>query len=253
MSTVPSPPPPSLPPTVPELLRRTVTGDPTRPLLTWYGPRWALDGERVELSARNLDMWVAKTANLLVEEFDAGPGTDVALDLPPHWRSVVWQLAAWSVGAHVLPGTGPADVLVTAEAATAARGPAGATVLVALEPLARAFPGEVPPGVLDFARVVTGYGDVFRPHDEPGPDEPALTAAGEVTAFGELLPAALAAGAAWPVGVRLLTDAGPAQLVGSVLAALVRGGSLVLTPAPADLPAAVREQELVVQELSTRT
>ncbi|GAA4667170.1 TIGR03089 family protein [Kineococcus glutinatus] len=250
--------PPSLPPSVAELLRRLVAADPTRPRLTFYGPRHADDGERVELSARVLDTWVSKTANLLVEEFDAGPGSTVALDLPAHWRALVWQLAAWSVGAGVVVGDGAgggvaagADVLVTADAATAAAA-AGDGVVVALAPLAAAYPAGAPAGVLDYARVITGYGDVFRPHAAPEPAAAARTARSATTSFGDLLPAALAAGAAWPVGVRLLTDASPAAVVGSVLAAYVRGGSVVLAPALDALPAAVREQELVTAVLATQ-
>ena len=242
--------PPSLPPSVPELLRRMVADDPTRPRLTFYGARHAVDGERVELSARVLDTWVSKTANLLVEEFDAGPGTSVALDLPAHWRSVVWLLATWSVGAGAVVGGGSgADLLVTSEAA-AAEGAGGDAVVVALAPLATSFPGGAPPGAIDYARVITGYGDVFRPGEEPEAEEAALTAGGEVLRFGELLPAALRAGSAWEVVVRLLPDAGPAQAVG-VLAAYVRGGSVVLAPALADLPERIREQELVTQVLAT--
>ena len=48
----------------------------------------------VELSARTLDNWVAKSANLLVEEYDAGPGSRVAVRLPPHWRTVTWLLVS---------------------------------------------------------------------------------------------------------------------------------------------------------------
>ena len=66
---------------MPGLLAR-LTADPGRPRLTWYGD----DGERVELSGHVLDNWVTKTANLLVEEYQAGPLTRVLLDLPVHWR-----------------------------------------------------------------------------------------------------------------------------------------------------------------------
>ena len=47
------------------------SGHSTSPRLTWYGP----DSERVELSGRVLDNWVAKTSNLLQDELDAEPGT----------------------------------------------------------------------------------------------------------------------------------------------------------------------------------
>src|SRR3954470_6954969 len=78
--------------------RAMVAADPGRPRVTWYGS----DGERVELSARTLENWVAKTANLLVEDFDAGPGSRICLRLPAHWRAVPWLLAVWSDGACAL-------------------------------------------------------------------------------------------------------------------------------------------------------
>src|SRR3954447_9490736 len=93
----------SAPGSVPELLRAMVASDPGRPRLTWYGP----DGERIELSARTLENWVAKSANLLMEEFDAGPGTRIAVRLPPHWRTATWLLAAWTVGACAVVGREP--------------------------------------------------------------------------------------------------------------------------------------------------
>src|SRR6187551_1020135 len=75
-----------------------MTMDPGRPRVTWYGP----DHERVEFSAKTLNNWVSKTANLLVDELDVGPGSRLGLALPGHWRTVVWLLAGWSVGAHTI-------------------------------------------------------------------------------------------------------------------------------------------------------
>ncbi len=134
---------------VPQLLAALQAGDATRPRLTWYGP----DGERVELSARVLANWVAKSANLLVEEFDAGPGTVVAVDLPAHWKTVIIHLATLATGA----GTeGSPDLVVTAEPA-AHEGP---VVAVALPALARSFPGDLGEA-LDYAAEVLGHDDEF--------------------------------------------------------------------------------------------
>ena len=84
------------------LLRAMVAADPGRPRITVYDDTdSATRGERIELSARVLANWVAKAANLLRDDLDAGPGSVVLLDLPPHWRSLYWALAAWSVGACV--------------------------------------------------------------------------------------------------------------------------------------------------------
>ena len=56
-----------------------------RPAPPWYGD----DGERVELSGPVLAQWVTKTANLLVEELDAGPdGVGRAAD---HTGGHVWS------------------------------------------------------------------------------------------------------------------------------------------------------------------
>lgn len=135
--------------------------EPGRPRLTWYGA----DAERVELSGAVLDNWVAKTANLLVEEFDIGPGTRVELDLPAHWRSIVWALATWRLGACVVTagiGATPrndTDLVVT-HRPDAHRG-ATPVVAVSLPALARSFLGHLPAGAVDAAAAVMTYGDVL--------------------------------------------------------------------------------------------
>src|SRR6187549_3516723 len=93
----------STPPASPAaLLRRLVAADPGRPRITVYDDtESATRGERVELSARVLANWVAKAANLLQDDLDLGPGAVVVLDLPPHWRTLYWALAVWSVGGCV--------------------------------------------------------------------------------------------------------------------------------------------------------
>ena len=157
-------------------LLRLLTRDPGRPRLTWYGD----DGERVELSGAVLENWVNKTTNLLVEEFDAGPGTQVVLDLPVHWRTVVWALAAWRVGTTVVltpadddatPGDGTTrpDVVVTTRPDRWA-GTRAELVAVALPALARRFDGDLPAGAIDAASAVMTYGDRigWAPAVEPG-------------------------------------------------------------------------------------
>lgn len=153
--------------------------DPGRPRLTWYGP----DGERVELSGAVLVNWVSKTTNLLVEEFDAGPGSRVRVDLPGHWRSVVWQLAAWRVGACLVDDE--EEVLVTD--APPADAPGAEVVAVALPALARRFDGGLPPGAIDAAAAVMTYGDRIGWAPAPDAASPALETAGEVVAHADLL------------------------------------------------------------------
>ena len=79
-----------------------MSADPGRPRITVYDDTDSpTRGERIELSARVLANWVAKAANLLRDDLDVGPGSVVLLDLPPHWRTLYWAFAAWSVGACV--------------------------------------------------------------------------------------------------------------------------------------------------------
>src|SRR5690606_14046067 len=48
--------------------------------------------------------WVTKATNLLVEEGEVEPGTRVLLDIPVHWRALVWAMATWCAGGElVLP------------------------------------------------------------------------------------------------------------------------------------------------------
>ncbi|WP_432565303.1 TIGR03089 family protein [Kineococcus sp. SYSU DK003] len=237
---------------VPALLRSLQDDDPGVPRLTWYAADHERSGERVELSARVLSTWVAKTANLLEEEFDAGPGSVVAIDLPTHWRTLVFQLAAWSTGAAVRLGPDrPADVLVSSSVEALRRNASTERIAVSPAPLARDFGAEVPEGVLDYARVITGYGDTYSPMVEPGPEDPALeTADGSALTHEGLLAGAAEAGAGWPPGVRLLTDVGPADVVRGPLAAWVRTGSVVLTPDLGSLPEKVAAAERTTATLS---
>lgn len=186
-----------------ELMTALRSGQSTSPRLTWYGP----DAERVELSGRVLENWVAKTSNLLQDELDAEPGTRLRLDLPAHWKSVILALAAWQLGMEVVFGDAEADLLATAEpAAGAALGAFDAVVAVALPALAMRWPGELPTGVVDYAAEVRSHGDVFMPHVDPEPSRRAvLTAAGTEHLHGGLLDGFAAA---HDGGVRLLVPAG---------------------------------------------
>ncbi|MEP7762922.1 TIGR03089 family protein [Sanguibacter sp. 25GB23B1] len=201
-----------MPATIRDVLR-TLTADPGRPRLTWYGP----DGERIELSGAVLVNWVSKTTNLLVEELDAEAGTVVALDLPPHWRTLVWALSAWQAGAEVRvvdgpdaptgPPAPPADVVVTNTpgrwlGADGRRPARGDLVAVSLPALARRFDGELPAGAIDAASAVMTYADSLgyvTPTDTdatalsgPAPNGPTPDRSDLRVAHGDLLPWALA-------------------------------------------------------------
>ena len=122
--------------------------------------------------------WVAKAANLLRDDLDVGPGSVVLLDLPPHWRTLYWAFAAWSVGACVeVPdhrttadaGQGAArgrrvrgtpDVVVTDAVDVAAAAPTRRCWSPS-PPWPARRPGRCPPGVVDEARELATHGDVF--------------------------------------------------------------------------------------------
>lgn len=189
------------------------------PRLTWYGE------ERIELSGRVLANWVTKTTNLLIEEYDVGPGFQIALDLPVHWRAIVWALATWRTGATVsLAGDG--DILVTTHPELAR--PGAEVIAVALPALARTFPGPLPPGAADAAAAVMTYGDQLG--QVPAVD-PAATAL--ISTDFDPQHADLDARCA-PTGGRTLLDArrGLAVILLDALATWRAGASVVIVDVP---------------------
>ncbi|SDP28316.1 TIGR03089 family protein [Pedococcus dokdonensis] len=214
-----------MPPTPAEVLAALLRSDPGRPRVTFYedtpGPT---SGERIELSAKVLGNWVSKAANALQEEWDLAPGSRVRLALPPHWRSLYWALAVWSVGATVVLDDGEADLVVTDDPALATTSPA---VLVTLAALARGATEPVPAGAMDDAKELATYADQFSAWDEPAPSDPAVTGAGDA-AYEDVVPQR-----DWGVGVRVHTAAGDlGAVLGTALAAWSLDGSLVLSRGP---------------------
>lgn len=210
-----------------QALTDLVREDPTRPAITFYddtpGPT---QGERIEISRRVLENWVAKAANALQEGLDVQRGSIVQLDLPcPHWRTCYWALAVWAVGATVTldPHEG-ADVLVTTDPDSLTAEDADEVVAVTLPALAREYPGDLRSGVMDEAKEVSTFGDSFTPWDEPEPDDAALVHDGDRTAYEELFPAT-----AWsPASRVLVTETSAHRALAHLLHALATGSSLVL-------------------------
>lgn len=220
--------------------------DPAHPRLTWYGP----SGERVELSGRVLVNTVVKATNMLVEDAEAGPGVRVALDMPPHWRTVLWALAAWTAGAEVSLARGErADVLVTRRSDASPGGANPAVVIaVPLAALALSYPGELPPGTIDGAADLMGYPDALGWLPSVAPTHPALGSLGGEPAVthGELLTWARATADAdtWPRAPRVLTTAEQVpDLLATALAAWSADGSAVLVADDHADAAHIAEQE----------
>ncbi len=185
--------------TLDRLLASALRSDPSGPFLTFYDDA---TGERIELSLTSLENWVAKTANLLVDELDLEPGEPVAVDLPPHWQSAVVVLAVGVAGGRLGPS---GRIAFYAEGGPVPE--AEEVVGLGLRPLGGGLRTPVP-GVLDYAREVPSYGDHFAAV------EPADV--GDVT----------------PVPDRLLT-----RTLDPLLGVLAGAGSLVLcrNPDPAKL------------------
>src|SRR5215218_7188902 len=180
--------------TLDRLLTAALRADPSKPFLTFYDDA---TGERVELSLTSLENWVAKTANLLVDELDLEPDEPVGLDLPPHWQTAVIVLPIGVAGGRV----GPSGRIVFY--AEGAQVPVAEEVVgLGLRPLGGGLRTPVP-GVLDYAREVPSYGDRFAAV------EPADV--GDVSGIGD----------------RLLTAS-----LDPLLPVLAGGGSLVLCRNP---------------------
>ncbi|SHG86374.1 TIGR03089 family protein [Geodermatophilus nigrescens] len=256
-----------MPPTRPTdpagLLAAALRRDPSAPLVTAYDDA---TGERVELSATTLANWVAKTANLLQDEFDVGPGSTVAVALPVHWQTAAVLLGVWSCGAAVLDTAAEddgrldaADVVLAAHDRLAPLEEQDLPDLMglSLHPLGMGMTGYAGPA-RDFALEVRGHGDVFTPYQQPDPASPGLSAGGLQLSLGALAGAAeeLAGRLGLAAGDRVLVDERTAEEAGPVawlLAPLAAGASLVLVRHPD--PAALRgraEAERVTATLGVR-
>jgi uncharacterized protein (TIGR03089 family) len=193
-----------------------------KPFLTWYDDA---RGQRVELSYKTFDNWVAKVANLLVDELDAGPGGRVAAVLVDHWQTAVVLAASWRAGAGVVAvdpdaaaaalaealGGGVAAAFVREErvaeaAAVLAAAPAGTALVALTADLAGRSVHDLG-AALNFTRVVPSMGDLFTApadpegealrvvpgggvasgHGDPGDQPPPPAAGGGTATMGELL------------------------------------------------------------------
>jgi uncharacterized protein (TIGR03089 family) len=205
-----------------------------KPFLTWYDHRRS---ERVELSYRTFDNWVAKTANLLVDELGAGPGDRVGALLVDHWQAPIVLAACWRAGVSVVALDQPdvpeglAAAFVREELLAGAADALEGTPLVALtaDLLGRATRdlGRA----LNFSRVVPAMGDLFDAGPDPAGD--ALVAGDGVATMAELVgrAAALADRTGLTAADRMLSGRRLLSLGGAVaglLAPFTTGAGVVL-------------------------
>ncbi|SFD94466.1 TIGR03089 family protein [Blastococcus tunisiensis] len=223
-----------------DLLASVVRRDAAVPLITSYDDA---TGERVELSGATLANWVAKTANLLQDEFDVGPSSTVAVVLPVHWQTAAVLLATWSCGAAVRDtatedegGLSGIDLVLAAQDRLAAlEEEIGDTDLLglSLHPLGGGMAGYTGPA-RDFAIEVRAAGDRFVPYSPPDPATPGLVTGALELTLGGLVEAAgeLAARLGIVPGDRILLDEATAAEAGPVawlLAPLSAGASILLS------------------------
>ncbi len=220
------------------LLERQVARYQDKPFLTWYDDD---HGERVELSYKTFANWLAKTANLLVEELGVKPGEQAALLLPTHWQTVVVRAACWLAGVRALPLPEQAEVSGELEVAAvfvreerlsevASLVPVVPVVALTADWLGR--PAGDLGGVLNFARAVAAMSDDFEVEGEGGLEAGIAIAELSITAAGLVKRLALTD------GDRLYTSLPvqrPLGLVTTVLTPLAVGAGVVLEAA---LPAA---------------
>jgi uncharacterized protein (TIGR03089 family) len=242
-----------------------------KPFLTWYDD--ARD-QRVELSYKTFDNWVAKVANLLVEELGAGPGDRVAAVLVDHWQTAVVLAACWRAGAGVVAvdpdaggsalaaalGGGVAAAFVreerVAEAAGMLAAPAGPVLVALTADLAGRSDHDLG-AALNFTRVVPAMGDLFAATADPPGEALRVVGDGGAATVGELLGEAARVAGGTGLGDRdrllsglpLLTPAGAAT---GLLAPFGSGAGVVLASAfePARFWRRVADERVTVAALS---
>ncbi|MCB0925425.1 MAG: TIGR03089 family protein [Mycobacterium sp.] len=220
------------------------------PRITYYDDA---SGERTELSTVTLANWAAKTANLLRDEFGAGPASRAAVLLPAHWQTAAVLLGIWWIGAEVVPASdpgGPADIALCTRGRldeADAKAPGGDVAVLTLDPFGRAAE-DLPVGVTDYATAVRVHGDHVAPEPNPGPAISGRTAE-------EVLAAARASAADRRFGPadRVMSSrpwTTAAEIIDNLLAVWAAGASLVqlANPDPTVLGRR-RSTELVTTDL----
>lgn len=159
------------------------------PVITYYATDATGDLNRVELSQATFNNWVAKTSNLLAEEFDfelATPGeTAVYLDLPLHWLHSVWLTSVWSLGGYITTQPEQARILVTGEAgvtellqqASAEQDVVACTLGSGLDPLGAeqaATARTITPAATDYSYEVRMFADSYESSYAANPSDLAV-------------------------------------------------------------------------------
>jgi uncharacterized protein (TIGR03089 family) len=210
------------------LFAAVLAEQPSRPLITFYNDA---SGERIELSARSLANWVAKTHFLLLDELGLGVGDTAQVALPADWITVPILLGCWSAGLRVVAGdwTGEVAVAFLTSATSSAAANAGDTFAIDLGSMTRSFgatPGPAPDYVTAVRPQPDSWGSVqFR----GGANDPATDQLNRTDLVAKAN--ARATELALAPGARVLSErpwTGAAEWIDALLAPMAVGGSLVL-------------------------
>lgn len=145
-----------------DLLDHLLQDNPATPRVTIYDET---NGSRLDFSATTLDNWAAKVANMLYEELDLEPGdgTQIRIDLPVSWQTVVIALGAMAAQIpFTLDSDSPADIIFASPDTPADS--SAELVAVTTDPFGRGVEesgATLQPGALDFAPTVRFYADQF--------------------------------------------------------------------------------------------
>jgi uncharacterized protein (TIGR03089 family) len=232
MTTVPAD---TLPKTFRTLLDTALRHQPGRPLITAYDEA---TGARTELSVTTYANWVAKTANLLTEEYFLDEGEVIRLALPVHWLGPVFVGAALLAGLGTTTDAGRPVVLSVSGPAGVENPGSTPTLACSLTPFATPLGNDLPPGADDYGKMWPGQSDVYV-GASPLPDSPATLVDGEFVSQAELIATAARHSTA---GARILTDANLTEPIHQLLllGALAAGGSVVSVATPQDADWATR-------------
>ena len=149
-------------------LYRDLAARGTQPALTWYNEQG-----RMELSGKVAANHLAKIAGYLADELWLDPGAAVELDLPAHWKQVLWGLGAMLAGLDVRVSAGktamnivasdkPTDAIITSrpEEHSPDSSPAESVAALDLGPLSLRWMGTpLSPGIYDASAEVMGQPD----------------------------------------------------------------------------------------------
>lgn len=183
--------------------------NPSRPFVTYYDEAI---GERMELSAKSLANWVAKTHHLLGDTLGLGPGDRALLAVSAHWCAVPAMLGCLTAGLELVTAGAAEVAFVMPDRADEAGAVAEVFTLVD-----------------DYAAAVRPQPDIWAGVQfAAGPDDPCLPGLTRAETVARARERAAELGLSSGARVLSVRDwSGPADWIDTLLAPLAVGGSVV--------------------------